>query len=498
MGNMKFSKKTKVLNKNTEKWKILISDDEEDIHLLTKTVLKNFKYKNKQLEFISAYSGKDTVDILKNNDDIVLVLLDVIMENDHAGLEVVKRIREELKNDFIQIILRTGQSGQFLADDVAMNYAINDYKEKTELTSKKLIITVTTSIRSFENMKNIKKLNYELSGLLSVYDEFVIAARTNENGEIVYATEAFYELTGYSKEELIGNTHSLLKSNSTSQELYDDLWHTISSGNIWKGEIQDKRKDGTLYWLATIISPEYDVEGNFLYYTAISQNITEKKAIEKAKVEMELANKEIESLNDEIIDTQKDVVFRLGAIAEARSKETGMHVKRVAEYSKLLALYSGLSEKESEIIKMASPMHDIGKVAIPDNILNKPGKFTDKEFEIMKTHAKIGYEMLNSSPKTILKAAAVIAHQHQEKYNGSGYPQGLSGEDIHIYGRITALADVFDALGSERVYKKAWKDEAIFNLFKEERGKHFDPKLIDIFFEHLAEFLKIRDTFCDK
>jgi len=115
----------------------------------------------------------------------------------------------------------------------------------------------------------------------------------------------------------------------------------------------------------------------------------------------------------------------------------------------------------------------------------------------MKTHAKIGYEMLNSSPKTILKAAAVIAHQHQEKYNGSGYPQGLSGEDIHIYGRITALADVFDALGSERVYKKAWNDEAIFNLFKEERGKHFDPKLIDIFFEHLAEFLKIRDTFCD-
>ena len=497
MGNMKFSNKNKIVNDNAEKWKILISDDEEDIHLLTKTVLKNFEYKNKQLEFISAYSGKDTVEILKDNDDIVLVLLDVIMENDHAGLEVVKQIREELCNDFIQIILRTGQSGQVLEDDVVMNYAINDYKEKTELTSQKLLTTITTSIRSFENMKNIKKLNHELSGLLSIYDEFVIAARTNKDGEIVYVTEAFCELSGYERKEIIGNTHRLFKSENTSAEVYEDLWTTIKSGNIWKGEIQDKRKDSSKYWLSTIISPEYDVEGDFLYYTAISQNITEKKAIEKAKIEMELAKGEIESLNDEIIDTQKDVVFRLGAIAEARSKETGMHVKRVAEYSKLLALYSGLSEEEADIIKMASPMHDIGKVAIPDNILNKPGRFTDDEFEVMKTHAQIGYEMLKTSPKTILKAAAIIAHQHQEKYDGSGYPQNLKGEDIHIYGRITALADVFDALGSERVYKKAWNDDEIFKLFKEQRAKHFDPKLIDIFFEHLDEFLNIRDTFAD-
>ena len=497
MGNMKFSNKNKIVNDNAEKWKILISDDEEDIHLLTKTVLKNFEYKNKQLEFISAYNGKDTVEILKENDDIVLVLLDVIMENDHAGLEVVRRIREELCNDFIQIILRTGQSGQVLEDDVVMNYAINDYKEKTELTSQKLLTTITTSIRSFENMKNIKKLNHELSGLLSIYDEFVIAARTNNRGEIIYVTEAFCKLTGYKREEIIGNTHRLFKSENTSVEVYDELWTTIKSGNIWKGEIQDKGKDNSIYWLSTIISPEYDVEGNFLYYTAISQNITEKKAIEKAKIEMELAKEEIESLNEEIIDTQKDVIFRLGAIAEVRSKETGLHVKRVAEYSKLLALYYGLSEEEADIIKMASPMHDIGKVAIPDNILNKPGKFTDEEFEIMKTHAQIGYEMLKSSPKTIMKAAAIIAHQHQEKYDGSGYPQELKGEDIHIYGRITALADVFDALGSERIYKKAWADEEIFKLFKEERSKHFDPKLIDIFFEHLDEFLNIRDTFAD-
>ena len=150
------------------------------------------------------------------------------------------------------------------------------------------------------------------------------------------------------------------------------------------------------------------------------------------------------------------------------------------------------------MLKQASPMHDIGKVAIPDAILNKPGRFDENEREIMNTHASLGYEMLKHSNRPLLKMAAIVANEHHEKWDGSGYPRGLSGENIHIYGRITALADVFDALGSDRVYKKAWDDEKIFNLFKEERGKHFNPKLIDIFFEHLDEFLKIREKFKDQ
>ena len=207
---------------------------------------------------------------------------------------------------------------------------------------------------------------------------------------------------------------------------------------------------------------------------------------------------EITNLNHEIENTQKEVVFTMGSIGESRSKETGNHVKRVAEYSKLLALYYGLDEKEAEMLKQASPMHDIGKVAIPDAVLNKPGRFDEAERKIMDTHAALGYEMLKHSNRALLKTAAIVAYEHHEKWDGSGYPRGLSGENIHIYGRITALADVFDALGSDRVYKQAWDDEKIFNLFKEERGKHFDPTLVDIFFEHLNEFLKIRETFKDK
>lgn len=197
---------------------------------------------------------------------------------------------------------------------------------------------------------------------------------------------------------------------------------------------------------------------------------------------IEEATKDIINLNKEIEDTQKEVIFRMGAIGETRSKETGNHVKRVAEYSKLLALYYGLGEDEAELLKQVSPMHDIGKVGIPDNILNKPGKFTDKEFEIMKQHSKIGYDMLSGTDKPLLKAASIVAYEHHEKWSGGGYPRGIKGEEIHIFGRITALADVFDALGSDRCYKKKWDDEKIFTLFKEERGRHFEPKLVDIFF----------------
>lgn len=212
---------------------------------------------------------------------------------------------------------------------------------------------------------------------------------------------------------------------------------------------------------------------------------------------MDKALDEITTLNHEIEDTQREVVFTMGSIGESRSKETGNHVKRVAEYSKLLALYYGLNEEDAELLRQASPMHDIGKVAIPDAVLNKPGRFDEEERRIMDTHAELGYEMLKHSHRPLLKMAATVAYEHHEKYNGSGYPRGLSGENIHIYGRITALADVFDALGSDRVYKKAWDDEKIFALFREERGEHFDPKLIDIFFDHLDEFLAIRETFKD-
>ncbi len=212
---------------------------------------------------------------------------------------------------------------------------------------------------------------------------------------------------------------------------------------------------------------------------------------------IEAGLKEIADLNEEITDTQKEVVFTMGAIGESRSKETGNHVKRVAEYSKVLALAYGMDEDEAELLRTASPMHDIGKVAIPDSILKKPARLTKEEFDVMKTHTTLGHEMLKHSNRPILHTASIVSYEHHERWDGKGYPQGLKTDETHIYGRITAIADVFDALGSTRVYKPAWDDEKIFSLFKEERGHQFDPKIVDLFFENKEQLIAIRDKFSD-
>ena len=206
---------------------------------------------------------------------------------------------------------------------------------------------------------------------------------------------------------------------------------------------------------------------------------------------------EIEALNQEIIDTQQELIYTMGQICETRSHETGQHVKRVAEYSHLLAKLYGYEEQE--LMKQAASMHDIGKVAIPDSILNKPGKLNEEEWEVMKTHCRMGFQMLNLSQhalqRPLFKLAATIALEHHEKWDGSGYPAGLKGEEISVAGRITAVADVFDALGATRCYKSAKSLTEILEIFQLEKGRHFDPNMVTLFFDHLDEFIAIRDKY---
>ena len=203
-------------------------------------------------------------------------------------------------------------------------------------------------------------------------------------------------------------------------------------------------------------------------------------------------------LLEEIDATQKELIHIMSIVGESRSKETGNHVKRVSAYAKLLAELYGMDEEEALVLSEASPMHDIGKIAIPDSILNKPGPLDEEEWEIMKTHAELGYSMLQGTTRKLLKTAATVAYEHHERYDGSGYPRGLQGEDIHIYGRIVALVDVFDALNSKRVYKDAWHKDDIFKHFVKEKGKHFDPNLVDILITNKEKFIEIRDRLKDE
>jgi Response regulator containing a CheY-like receiver domain and an HD-GYP domain len=197
----------------------------------------------------------------------------------------------------------------------------------------------------------------------------------------------------------------------------------------------------------------------------------------------------------ELEENQKEMIYVLTELMEATSDETGRHIRRVAEYSRLLAeYYPGLSSDDVEIIFHSAPMHDIGKITIPHHILCKPDKLTAEEFEIMKTHTTRAAEVMRISKRKFMKAAEVIALQHHEKWDGTGYPQGLSGNQIHIYARIVAVADVFDALSHKRVYKEAWSLEDATNYIMEHSGTHFDPELTEIFAEHLDEFKAIAQS----
>ncbi len=206
---------------------------------------------------------------------------------------------------------------------------------------------------------------------------------------------------------------------------------------------------------------------------------------------------EVKKATEEILARERETIVRLSKAADSRDPETGAHILRMAHFSRLIAAGLGLSEADQDMILEAAPMHDIGKVGIPDHILLKQGRLDVAEFQIMKQHSVMGYEILKGSQSPMLQAAAQIALAHHEKFDGSGYPNGLKGEDIPLFARICSVGDVFDALTSERPYKKAWDDERAIALLKEGAGLHFDPACVEAFLGNWAGVMEIRNRFRD-
>jgi len=485
-------------------WKILVVDDEEGVHQVTTLALKNFTFDNKSLLLFHAYSAAQALEYLIEHPDTAIVLLDVVMESEHAGLKLVKKIREDLNNKTTRIVLRTGQPGQAPEREVIQNYDINGYKTKTELTANKLFTLMYATLRSYRDIitleksrKGLEKLIVASRGISSrrALAEFIRVTVEHLTDLLNIEETAIFscKVTGYVLLEQCLEVYSpenpLGASCINVTDLPEGKRNIISSAITEQKNIFEKDK------FVVYCSNQSQI---VLFFAQINQVLSD--------LDIRLLNIFTENLivtldniqlNEAITDSQKEMVYRLGEVVESRSKETGNHVKRMAHYSELLALLVGLDKTEAELIKTASPMHDIGKIAIPDAILTKPGKLTAEEWDIVKNHPKRGYEILEHSSLAVMNISAIIALTHHEKWDGTGYPDGLKGTDIHIYGRITAIADVFDALGSERCYKKAWPLDKIIARFKRDRGKHFDPLLTDLFLENLDKFLVIRDKFVD-
>jgi len=504
MNKLKFASKKESnksgASKNT--WKILIADDEPEVHTITKTVLSNFEFENSNLEFISTYSGEETIKVLKENPDTAIILLDVVMETDDAGLVVAKTIRDELQNHLVRIILRTGQPGSAPEKDVINRYEINDYKEKTELTTTKLYTTVMSALRSFRDLTTIEQNRKGLSKIIDasrsifelhslelfaegVLTQLISILKLNHNSMILK------ELEGFTIEKDNGHFEVVAATGNFKNKSFDEISNEVISTLINKAIVDKKSffdKNNYIGYFKTD-----NGKANIIFMTGCEEiNELDKNLIDIFSSNVSIAFNNI-YLNKEIIDTQLELIETLGEVVEKRSKETSIHVRRVSNLSYYLALEYGLSSKEAVMLRVASPMHDIGKIGIRDAILLKPGKLDDAEFEEMKQHAQLGHDILKNSKREILKNASIIAFQHHEKFDGSGYPRGLVGNDIHIFGRISAIADVFDALTHKRCYKEAWPIEKVTELLKEERGKHFDPKLVDIILNNLEHIIKNMD-----
>jgi len=212
-------------------------------------------------------------------------------------------------------------------------------------------------------------------------------------------------------------------------------------------------------------------------------------SIVKARIKTHLSLVKME----ELYETRLQIIRRLGHAAEFKDNETGLHVIRMSHYARLIGEASGMTQEQSEQLLIASPMHDIGKIGIPDNILLKPGKLDEKEWQVMRKHPAIGAEIIGDHKSQLLKMAAEIALTHHEKWNGQGYPNNLKADEIPLTGRIVAIADVFDALTTARPYKAAWEVDKAVNLIKEESGQHFDPDLVPVFIDQLPQILSIKE-----
>lgn len=484
-------------------WKVLVVDDEEEVHAVTKLVLSDFFYDKKGLVFLHAYSGKEARELIAEHPDTAIIFLDVVMEKSDAGLAVVRHIREELKNSFVRIILRTGQPGQAPEEKVIIEYDINDYKEKTELTAQKLFTTMVTSLRSYRDILTIEANRKGLQKIIEAAT-YICRLRSIKNLASGVLTQ-LVSILHLSENALYCQTSGIAVSNVegsfkvlAATGAYESCIDAEVCGQLPANVLADIRRAAML---KRSICQENRYIGYFrsergeetVIYLEGWRDLSE---LDRRMIEVFCGNVQVAYenvlLNQEIEGTQKEIIYTLGELAEMRSLETGNHVRRVAEYSRLLAEKYGLSQREVEVIRLASSMHDVGKVAIPDAILNKTGPLDDGEFEIMKTHTIRAQEMLGLSDREVIKTAIVIAVQHHEKFDGTGYPKGLQGEDIHISARITALADVFDALGNDRSYRLAWEMEPILDLIRAERGAHFDPVLVDLFFENIDSILEIR------
>jgi response regulator RpfG family c-di-GMP phosphodiesterase len=483
-------------------WQVLVVDDEPAVHEVTKLVMAGFEMDGRPLHFTHCYSAAEARAMLGTPNDFALILLDVVMESEHAGLDLARHIREDIKNLNVRIVLRTGQPGQAPEEQVIKDYDINDYKEKTDLTRRRLITVFYAALRAYRDLMRIEHarlgLRRSIEAISQIYDSrslrsFASAVLEqvnmllNLNGEGLCASR-MASCTAYTANAANGHIRVLAA--------------TDAYAGLMEGEELESLPTEVRAAMNRVLREHTSHYGDKHYAGYFKTNAGSESMIymvfpepvnSQARELLEIFSQNVAITYDGLLqreDThsaQRDTISMLGGAIEKRSSEASLHIQRVGNVAALLASLHGAKEDDVELIRMAASLHDVGKAAIADYILTKPGPLTAQEWEQMKSHSHEGAKLLGQSKARVHILGAKIAQDHHERWDGTGYPQGLIGEAISLEGRITAIADVLDALLSDSCYKKAWPLPDAIHYLSEQSGKHFDPRLIALLQDHLPE-----------
>ncbi len=395
----------------------------------------------------------------------------------------IEELRRLLPENLAVLMKLAASEGQTLTVETSLGHEFFDCKLAYFSTLETGIVTLT-------DVSTLKRVSQERELYFQAFQESVHGvAITDAAGNITHINKAFERLYGYTQAEAVGQNPRILNpgravyrdlgiDERAYDRLFSTLWEELKDPHLgmWEGDLANRCKDGTIRWVHLFISAIHDADRRVIGYVGMPMDITLRREKERS--------------------IRLEVYQALTELAETRDQETGEHLKRISSYSRLLAERLDLPRHFIEDLEVFAPLHDIGKVGIPDQILLAPRRLTAEEFEIMKGHASLGCQILRGRPT--LEMAAEIANGHHERYDGGGYPQGLAGEAIPLAARIVALADVYDALRSRRPYKEPWTHEAAAQVIRDGRATHFDPRLVDIFFARETEFAEIAVRLADK
>lgn len=493
-----------------ENWKILIVDDEEDVHAVTRMVLDDFEFRERGLTFFNAYTGEEAVRLMEEHPDMAVALLDVVMETEHAGLDAVKRIRNELGNRFVRIILRTGQPGQAPEKEVVVDYDINDYKAKTELTAQKLYTSLISALRSYNDILSLEKnrrglfkilesaalfdfnsisryaagLLTQFSGLLDVDDSEILIVRRSPRLNAAAQRLEIVAAAG-SNESLIGQDITALPTESAISRIHKAFRDGASGYD----------SDGAAYY--------FDTLGHGKAVVAFSK----RKVLDTVDIALAdifcrkilLAFANFERLT-RMRDDRLGSVFGMALLAEPAELTQRRELEKLGRLCEALAhrllnTHTFPQEIDAafvENIGFAGLLHDVGNIRMPVNLLLKPEQLTAQEAASLATHTQSGEKILHQisdgDTQGFMAMASRIAACHHEQFNGAGYPEGLQGEFIPLAARIVAVADCYVAMTSRRPYRDALPSSAAIAQIQQDSGIRFDPRVVRAFEDIAADF----------